>query len=355
MTGTGPRLHIRASLPVRGFDVDVTLPGGLTTALIGANGAGKSTMIDLVAGGLRPPGSAIVLGETDLTGVPAHRRRISILGQQPLLFPHLSVLDNVAFGPRSGKGSAASAANRARTELAAVGCSEFEKRRPAQLSGGQAQRVALARALAIDPRVLLLDEPLSALDVTAAGLVRQVLADRLAGRTCLLVTHHPLDVWTLAQHVLVLDAGHVVDQGTPSDILSCPATPFVAQLAGLSVLRGEASGADTLRLTDGTPVTGLPQDGWTRHGPALATVPPDAVALYLTPPEGSPRNRWPVTVSAVEPRGATVRILVELATGDQLAVDITAAASASLRLAPGIECVAVVKATQVALYPTLKG
>lgn len=343
-------LHIRAVIEQRRFDVDVTLPGGRTTAVIGANGAGKSTLIDLVAGGLRPAGGLVRLGGTDLSDVPAHRRRVSILSQQPLLFPHLSVLDNVTFGPRASGTPTAAAAERARAELAAVGCADFERRRPAQLSGGQAQRVALARALAIDPRVLLLDEPLSALDVAAAGRVRQVLADRLVGRTCLLVTHHPLDVWTLADHVVVLDAGRVVDQGTPQDVLTRPATAFVAQLAGLSVLRGRAS-HDTLTLPDGTQVAGMPQEGWSGSGAGLATVPPDAVALYATPPEGSPRNRWPVTVAAVEPRGAVVRISATLPGGDTLAVDITPAASAALGLAPGVTCWAIVKATQVSLHP----
>ena len=341
---------IRAALPDRRVEVDLTAPAGVTTALIGPNGAGKTTLIDLVAGSLRPAGALVALGDADLTGVPAHRRRVSILGQQPLLFPHLSVLENVMFGPRAAGASRGDAAARARSELAAVGCAEFEARRPGQLSGGQAQRVALARALAIDPHVLLLDEPLSALDVAAAGRVRQVLAERLAGRTCLLVTHHPLDVWTLAQHVVVLQDGRVADRGSPDDVLARPATPFVAHLAGLSVLRGTASGPETLTLAEGTVVTGLPQEGWVGSGAGLATIPPEAVALYADPPQGSPRNRWPVTVSTVEPRGAVVRVVVELAAGDHLAVDVTAAASAALGLAPGVACTAVVKATQVALH-----
>lgn len=343
-------LRVRAVIEQRRFDIDVTLPAGRTTAVIGANGAGKTTLIDLIAGGLRPPDVLVRLGDTDLSALPAHRRRISILGQQPLLFPHLSVLDNVAFGPRASQTPAPAAAERARAELAAVGCADFERRRPAQLSGGQAQRVALARALAIDPRVLLLDEPLSALDVAAAGRVRQVLAERLAGRTCLLVTHHPLDVWTLAQHVVVLEGGRVVDQGTPDHVLSRPVTGFVAQLAGLSVLRGRPAG-DGLTLPDGTQVAGMPHEGWDGAEAGLATIPPDAVALYATPPEGSPRNRWPVTVAAVEPRGAVVRVTVTLSGGDGLAVDITAAASAAMGLRPGVSCWAVVKATQVSLHP----
>lgn len=349
---------VKSEVRVRGVHLDVTLPAGVTTAVIGPNGSGKSTLVQLVAGQLRAEAGHVRIGDEEVSGpschVESHRRRISVLGQRSLLFPHLSVLENVAFGPRARGVRAAEAQARAQIELDAVGCGEFAPRRPHQLSGGQAQRVAMARALAIDPRVLLLDEPLAALDAGVAGRVRRLLADRLAGRTCLLVTHDVLDVWTLAQHVIVLEAGRVIVTGTPDQVLGRPPTDFVAHLSGLCVLRGTTAGPDALVVAGGLTVTGIPQDGWTDTGPALATFQPDAVALYplagIDAPEGSPRNTWRATIKALEPRGPLVRVHLTLSGDHDIAADITAQAAAALNLIEGIDVTAAVKATQIHLH-----
>ena len=351
-------VHVNAGVSARGVRLDLTLPAGMTTAVVGPNGSGKSTLVQLVAGQLRAEDGQVQIGDEEVSGpsghVDSHRRRISVLGQRPLLFPHLSVLENVAFGPRARGVRAAEAQARAKDELDAVGCGEFAARRPQQLSGGQAQRVAMARALAIDPRVVHLDEPLAALDASVAARVRRLLADRLVGRTCLLVTHDVLDVWTMAQHVVVLDAGRVVATGTPDQVLGRPPTDFVAHLSGLCVLRGTASGPDSLTLTCGLTVTGLPQDGWSSTGPAIATFPPDAVALYpLTGadvPAGSPRNGWRAAIRALEPRGPLVRAHLTIGGGHDIAADVTAQAVAALDLTEGTDITASVKATQVRLH-----
>ncbi len=378
---------VNAGVSARGVRLDLTLPAGMTTAVVGPNGSGKTTLVQLVAGQLRAEDGQVRIGDEEVSGpsghVDSHRRRISVLGQRSLLFPHLSVLENVAFGPRARGVRAAEAHARAQTELDAVGCGEFAARRPQQLSGGQAQRVAMARALAIDPRVLLLDEPLAALDASVAGRVRRLLAERLTGRTCLLVTHDVLDVWTLAQHVIVLDAGRVVATGTPDQVLGRPRTDFVAHLSGLCVLRGTASGPDSMTVgrvdqspprnghppasmptseglgwmdqaSHGPVVTGLTQDDWTGAGAALATFSPDAVALYpLTgadAPTGSPRNTWSATIRALEPRGPLVRVHLTLTGGHDIAADITAQAAAALDLTEGADIAASVKATQIHLH-----
>lgn len=348
-------LGIRAHVAARAVDLNLTAPAGLTTAVVGPNGAGKSTLIQLVSGQLRVDAGQVTLGEQTLSRpglhVPTHHRRVAVLSQRPLLFPHLSALDNVAFGPRARGVPHARARDRAAAELDAVGCAELAGRRPHQLSGGQAQRIALARALAIDPRALLLDEPLAALDAGAAPTIRRLLAERLLGRTCLVVTHDPLDLWTLASNVVVLERGRVVASGPPEAVLGRPTTDFVARLAGLTVLRGEASGPDRLVSPGGLVVTGMASEDWSERGPALATIAPESVGLHPHAPGGSPRNAWTATVSRVEPRGPVVRAHLVLEDGQALTSDVTARAAASLDLAEGATLVASVKATQVTLQP----
>lgn len=348
-------LTVQATVRERGVDAHLALPKGSTTALVGPNGAGKSTIVGLVSGTIPVDEGSVVLDGETLSApgrhLAIHARRVGVLGQRSLLFPHLSVLENVAFGPRARGVRPDDARERARAELDAVGCLDLADRRPRSLSGGQAQRVALARTLAIDPRVVLLDEPLAALDARVAAQVRRVLADRLRGLTCVLVTHDPLDVWTLADRVAVLDRGRVAAVGPVATIMGRPPTEFVEHLTGLSVLRGTADGPTSLVTAGGLHVEGLPQDGWTGAGPALATLPPDAVAVHPRAPEGSPRNQWPARVASVDPRGPVVRLGLELPDGSALASHVTAASVAGLGLVPGASVVASVKATQVLLHP----
>jgi molybdate transport system ATP-binding protein len=186
------------------LDVTITATPGEVIAVLGPNGAGKSTLLGVLAGLLPPSEGHVRLGEADVTAVPPHRRGVGLLAQQALLFPHMTALANVAFGPRAHGVPKRDAEERARELLAAVDAAALAGRRPAQMSGGQQQRVALARALAPDPDLLLLDEPLAALDVDAApamrSLLRRIVRDRK--QTALLVTHSALDALVLADRVV---------------------------------------------------------------------------------------------------------------------------------------------------------
>lgn len=211
-------LHVTARLRARGLDLAVTVAEGQTLAVTGPNGAGKSSLLGIVAGLLVPDtGRAVLDGRTlfdlDAAGrgpwVPAHDRGVVLLAQDPLLFPHLSVLENVAFGPRSRGTDRRRARETALQWLDAVDAAALAGRRPAELSGGQAQRVAVARALAADPRLLLLDEPFASLDSRAAPALRELLRRVLAGRMAVVVTHDPADVRALADAEVQLERGRV--------------------------------------------------------------------------------------------------------------------------------------------------
>lgn len=217
-------LHLRAHVAERHLEVDLTLPLLQTTALVGPNGAGKSTLIQLLHGTLVPDEGEIShtpharqrvwvrIGDGRRIWVPTHRRDCATVGQDAHLFPHLSVLDNVAYGPRSRGHSRRTARARAEAELAAVGLLDLADQRPGQLSGGQARRVAIARALAIDPVLVLLDEPFAGVDAGSLPELRTLLAERLQGRTTVLVTHDPDDVRALAHRLVQLDSGRVVSE-----------------------------------------------------------------------------------------------------------------------------------------------
>lgn len=344
-------VRVDATVGSRGVSVDITAPTGAVTALIGPNGAGKSTFVQLIAGAVAPDrGSVVIDGEVVAGargGVPAHRRRIGYLEQRALLFPHLSVLDNVAYGPRArGLGRAAARA-RASAELDSAGAGDLTRRRPRELSGGQAQRVALARALAIDPAVVLLDEPFAALDAAAAPELRRLLRTRLAGLTAVMVTHDLLDVLALADRVVVLDGGRVRAAGLVDEILAAPPTSFVADFVGVNLVHGTAVGPDALRLDDGPVLTGI---GELRPGlAARATLAPDAISLHRDPPGGSPRNVLEAEVVALDAHGPVVAVTVRIG-GQSLRADLTAGAVTELEPIQGDRLLAVVKATQVRLH-----
>ena len=212
---------------------DVTLhlevAAGETVAVLGPNGAGKSTLLGVIAGLVRPDSGRAELNGSVLFDLPAtgdrrsvwrppHQRSVSLLAQDALLFPHLSVLENVAFGPRSAGARASQARETATGWLREVDAEELAGRRPAELSGGQAQRIAVARALASDPGLLLLDEPLAALDIAVAPAVRRMLRRVLADRSAVIVTHDVLDAYTLADRVVIVENGRIVDEGTPAEV-----------------------------------------------------------------------------------------------------------------------------------------
>jgi molybdate transport system ATP-binding protein len=347
-----------------GFTLDVALrvAPGEVLAVLGPNGAGKSTLLDLLAGLLRPDAGHVRVDGRTLTDValrvhvPPHRRGVGLLAQQPLLFPHLAALDNVAFGPRAQGVPRRTAVARARGLLAAVDAAELAGRRPGQLSGGQQQRVALARALAAGPGLLLLDEPLAALDVDATpamrALLRRVIAD--GDLTAVLVTHSALDALVLADRVVVLTAGRVVEEGPAREVLARPRSPFAARVAGLDLVPGTAC-PEGLRTADGSIVAGHAEE--TVDGePAVAVFPPAAVAVFAEHPHGSPRNVVPVRLTAVEPRGDLVRLRAGVRGGgpawaEGLAADVTPGALVDLPAEPGAELWFAVKAAEVSIHP----
>jgi molybdate transport system ATP-binding protein len=347
-------LTVSARIPDRGVDLAFEVEPGQTLALVGPNGAGKSTTLDVVAGVLKPYAGRVVLHGRELTRaedgrtttwVAPHRRRAALLAQDPLLFPHLSVLDNVAFGPRSrGEGRRTSRAT-ARRWLEAVGSIDHADRRPAELSGGQAQRIAIARALAVDPDVLLLDEPLAALDVALAPTIRQLLRQVLADRSAVVVTHDVLDALLLADRVAVVEGGRIVEEGPTADVLSRPRSAFAAQIAGLNLVAGTWHD-DGLVTAAGVRVEGLVAGPAPTGGQSVVAVfRPNAVAVHRAASTGSPRNHFEVTLSEVQPHAGYLR----LSAGD-LSADITPSAAAELGLDPGMRLHLTVKATEVEIY-----
>jgi molybdate transport system ATP-binding protein len=359
IAGLEARVVVRR--PTFTLDVELAAEPGEVLAVLGPNGAGKSTLLAALSGLLRPDEGHVRLGDETITDVaarvhvPPHQRRVGLLAQQALLFPHLTALGNVAFGPRAQGVPRRDAEARARELLAAVDTAELADRRPSQMSGGQQQRVALARALAPGPELLLLDEPLAALDVDSApamrSLLRRIVRDRK--QTALLVTHSALDALVLADRVLVLTGGSVVEEGPTREVLARPRSPFTARIAGLDLIPGIACPGG-LRTPDGLLVSGL-RDAVDDGEPAVAVFPPSAVAVYATRPDGSPRNVLPVRLAAIEPRGDVVRLRVGAAAGgppwtDGLAADVTPAAVADLAVEPGAELWFVVKATEVGIH-----
>jgi molybdate transport system ATP-binding protein len=361
--GAGLRADLRLARGRLDLDVALDVAPGRTLGLLGPNGAGKSTTVALLAGLLRPDDGRVELAGrvlTDVTAgrvraeVPVPRRGVGVVFQDHLLFAHLSALENVAFGPRARGVPAASARAGARRWLEALGVGELAGARPRQLSGGQAQRVALARALAGEPGLLLLDEPLAALDAATRAAVRSELARHLRAYPgcAVLVTHDPLDAMVLADHLVVLEGGRVVQQGAPAEVAGAPRTAYVAALVGLVLLRGRARRAPAgteVVLEDGAVVVSSDP---VAAGPALAAFAPSAVALHRMHPQGSARNAWAGTVAGVESRAGVVRVRVAGALGgtDVLA-DVTPAAVADLALDVGAPVWASVKATEVRAYP----
>lgn len=344
-------LHLEAIVAARDVEAELEVADGHTTAILGPNGSGKSTLLSVIAGILRPDSGQATLGGTTLFDIAGgswlapHERGTALLAQDPLLFPHLSALDNVAFGPRSAGASRSRSRELARGWLDEVDAGELAGRRPSGLSGGQAQRIAIARALAAEPRLLLLDEPMSALDITVVPAMRQTLRRVLAGRSAVIVTHDVLDALLLADRVIVMEGGRIVEHGPTRDVLARPRSSFGARIAGLNLARGAVeSGA--VRTPSGLLVAGLPDEVAVPEAePAVAVFSPSAVSVHRERPSGSPRNVFTATVRELEPRGSQVRIQT-----DELSADVTVAAVAELDLLPGTEVFLSVKASEVAIY-----
>lgn len=384
--GAALAAHAVVRRPAFTLDVTVTAAPGEVLAVLGPNGAGKSTLLAVLSGLLRPDAGYVRLGPpddtVDVTQVPPHRRGVGLLAQQALLFPHLTALANVAFGPRAQGVPRRTAELGARELLDAVDAADLADRRPSQMSGGQQQRVALARALAAGPELLLLDEPLAALDVDAApamrSLLRRIVRDR--HQTALLVTHSALDALVLADRVVVLTAGRIVEEGPAREVLARPRSAFTARIAGLDLIPGVGAGGG-LRTADGLFVEGLhagagvavagggPTGAATVAGgqvavgggtvadgeAAVAVFPPSAVAVHVEQPGSGRCTVLPVRLAALEPVGDLVRLRAAARPGgpdwlDGLAADVTPAEVADLGVEPGADLWFSIEAAEVGIH-----
>jgi molybdate transport system ATP-binding protein len=349
----GVSLEARVGVTLGALELDAALDAdsGETVVLLGPNGAGKTTLLRVLAG-LRALDSGRVAVDGDvlddpLTGAwaPTERRPIGFVFQDHALFPHLSALENVAFGLRTRGTRRRDAQRRARAWLERVGVAAHDGARPRSLSGGQAQRVALARALVVEPRVLLLDEPLAALDASARVETRRELRRHLEAHdgVRVVVTHDPVDAMTLGDRVVVLEAGRVVQAGPLAELRERPRSRYVADLVGVNLYRGEADGP-RIRLPRGELVA-----AGSARGDVFAVVHPRAVALHRREPEGTPRNVLAGTVEHLDVEGDRVRVIVGGAV--PLTAEVTPAAVAELGLTAGAPVWASIKATEITVYP----
>jgi molybdate transport system ATP-binding protein len=334
------------------LDVTISARPDETVVLLGPNGAGKTTVLRAVAGLLALDSGQVRLDDQVLddpaTGewIPPERRAVGYVFQDHALFPHMSALDNVAFGLRARGVRRGEANRRAHAWLERVGVSDHAGARPRALSGGQAQRVALARALVLEPRVLLLDEPLAALDATARVDTRRQLRRHLGEHSGarVVVTHDPVDAMTLGDQVVVIESGRVVQAGGLAELREQPRSRYVADLVGVNLYRGRAE-QGRIRLPGGSELVAADAT----DGDVFAVVHPYAVALHRREPEGTPRNVFAATVEHLDVEGDRVRVMV--AGPVPVTAEVTPAAVAELELAAGADVWASIKATEITVYP----
>ncbi|MGH9031923.1 MAG: ABC transporter ATP-binding protein [Acidimicrobiia bacterium] len=336
------------------LDVEIRAEPGELVVVAGPNGAGKTTLLRALAGSEPLTEGHVRLDDECLDDpardrfVPPEARSVGVVFQDLLLFPHLSALENVAFGLRAGGVPRVEARRRAHAWLDRVGLAASVRARPAELSGGQAQRVALARALARDPRLLLLDEPLAALDATLRVEIRRVLRRHLDSYpgVRVLVTHDPIEAMALAARLLIVERGRIVQEGAPADVRSRPRSRYVADLVGVNLLRGRGVDGAVALETGGMLIAA---DQVPLHEPVLAVVHPHAVSLHRRSPEGSPRNVWETRVEGVDDEGTRMR--VRLGPPIPIVAEVTPTAARELGLGAGTPVWASVKATEITVYP----
>ena len=333
---------------------------GGTLALVGENGAGKSTLLRLIAGLERPERGRVRFDGADwfddarALDVPARARGIGWVPQDYALFPHLTALENVAFGLRARGLGARAVRERSHGSLARLGVTELASRRPSELSGGQQQRVALARALVLEPRLLLLDEPLAALDARTRREVRALLTGLLAGYdgVAIVVTHQAVEALMLADRIAVMEDGRITQLGDAAELVRHPRGEYVAALMGVNLWRGERVAAEADGMValavDGATLTVPDAAG---EGPMFAVVDPRVVTLSATPPEGSARNVLEGVVLEVAPEPPSgERVRVVIASRPMLVAEVTRGSVTSLALAPGRRVFATFKATAVTTF-----
>lgn len=347
-------LSLAGTIDVGGstIDIEVEVERGETLALVGPNGAGKSTVLRAIAG-LTGLASGTLTHDGTVWDDPSagvlirpQERRVGIVFQQYRLFEHLDALDNVAFGLRAAGVERGNARRSAADALDRLGVATVSGQRPSTLSGGQAQRVALARVLVTEPSVLLLDEPLAALDVSARGAVRRDLQQVIGGVDAvrIIVTHDPVDAHALADRVVVLESGRVTQVGTVAELAAAPRSSYVADLMGTNLVRGRLD-RGTLVVVGGASFEIGAHD--VADGPIIATIRPASVALHRSRPEGSPRNVWHTTVDGVDVSDGRVR--VRLGSPFEFVVEVTAAGYESLEVGPGDRVWASVKASEISV------
>ena len=306
------------------LSIDTIFSAGTVTAVLGPNGSGKSTLLRVLAGLQGIDSGAIVFGNQVVNKTPSvhvapQGRSVGVVFQDYALFPHLSVMENIAFGPRSLGSSKKVSQVRAQSQLESLGITELGHRKPNQISGGQAQRVALARALAIE------------LDAQTKESVRTELEKQIDGfdGCVIFVTHDPLDAMLLADRVVVLEDGSITQEGTPSELAARPETDYVATLMGVNLIRGVAN--QGVLQVEGGGVLSVPQVDL--RGEALAVLRPEAVTLHLLRPEGSARNVWQGSVRALTPMHDRIRVSIDAS--PPVIATITHLALADLQLSVG--------------------
>jgi molybdate transport system ATP-binding protein len=305
-------IHVRLSR--LDLDMAFTAGEGEVVALLGPNGSGKSTTLRALMGLLPLASGRVTLDHTVLEDpaervmIAPERRPIALMFQDYLLFPHMTAVENVAFGLRCRGTEKKQARAKAAQTLERLGLDEIAQAKPGAMSGGQQQRVAMARALVTDPRLLLLDEPLAALDVSAKTNIRRLLREvlRQSSAANVLVTHDLLDAVALCDRMIVIEHGQIVQAGTPAEVTARPRSNYVADLTGVNLMRGTASGSvldldGGGRLTCASPAT----------GPTLAVIAPAAVVVSRQRPEREEVNTWQGRVSAVDLMGDRVRVRID--------------------------------------------